>query len=127
MVTNVRGMRIGEPFDRYRGPWQVEASFRIAKHDLKARPIFHWTPRRVRAHIAIAFMAFARARHLAYRVALRKQRMSPKKTRGALLNRQCSVLRHARTKRRYLIPLSSTPEVKRIYDAMGLKLSDVPP
>ena len=43
----------------YHGLWQVEESFRITKHDLRVRPIWHWNSDRIRAHIAIAFMAFA--------------------------------------------------------------------
>ena len=38
VATNVRGMSIEELFERYRGLWQVEQSFRITKHDLKVRP-----------------------------------------------------------------------------------------
>ena len=45
-----------------------EESFRIAKHDLKVRLIWYWNSARIRAHIAIAFMAVACVRHLAYRV-----------------------------------------------------------
>ena len=63
VVTNVRGLSIEELLERYRGLWQVEQSFRITKHDLKVRPIYHWTPRRIRAHLGIAFMAFACVRH----------------------------------------------------------------
>ena len=29
---------------RYRGLWQVEDTFRVSKHDLKIRPVYHWTP-----------------------------------------------------------------------------------
>ena len=112
---------------RYRGLWRVEESFRITKHDLKVRPIYHWTPRQVRAHLAIAFMAFACVRHLAYRVELqKKRRLSPEAIRDALLNRQCSVLRHARTTKRYVIPSLATAEAQLIHEALGLTLSDVP-
>ena len=127
VVTNLRDVSIAELFERYRGLWRVEESFRITKHDLKVRPIYHWTPRRVRAHLAIAFMAFACVRHLAYRVELqKKRRLSPEAIRDALLNRQCSVLRHARTAKRYVIPSSATAEAQLIHEALGLTLSDVP-
>ena len=127
VVTNVRGMAITELFERYRGLWQVERSFRITKHDLKVRPIYHWTPRRIRAHLAIAYMAFACVRHLAYRVKLQKKRnLSPEALREALLHRQCSVLRHTGTGKRYAIPSPATAEAQLIYEALGLTMSDVP-
>jgi len=127
VATNVRGMPVEEILERYRGLWQVERSFRITKHDLKVRPIYHWTPRRIRAHLAIAYMAFACVRHLAYRVKLQKKRnLSPQAIREALLHRQCSVLRHTGTGQRYAIPSSATTEAQLIYEALGLTLSDVP-
>ena len=127
VATNVRGLGFAEIFDRYRGLWQVEESFRITKHDLKARPVYHWTPRRVRAHLAIAYMAFACVRHLSYRVELqKKRRLSPEAIREALLHRQCSVLRHAGTGEAYVIPSPATAEAKLVYEAMGLPLAEVP-
>lgn len=123
----MRGLGFTEIFERYRGLWQVEESFRITKHDLKAHPMYHWMPRRVRAHLAIAYMAFARVRHLGYRIELqKKQCLSPEAIREALLHRQCSVLRHAGTGEAYVIPSPVTADVKLIYQALGLPLSEVP-
>ncbi|WP_323420619.1 IS1634 family transposase [Raineyella sp.] len=48
----------------YRDLWQVEQSFRMAKSDLKARPIFHRTRDAIEAHLTIVFTALALARHL---------------------------------------------------------------
>ena len=44
LITNIdkKDMTSCEIFDRYKGLWQVEQSFRISKHDLSFRPIFHW-------------------------------------------------------------------------------------
>ncbi|MFI8697004.1 IS1634 family transposase [Dietzia maris] len=48
----------------YHDLWRVEQSFRMAKSDLKARPIFHRTRDSIEAHLTIAFAALAIARHL---------------------------------------------------------------
>ena len=70
---------------------------------------------------------FACVRHLAYRVKLQKKcSLSPEAVRDALLNRQCRVLRHTRTGRRYAIPSSAIAEAQLVYEALGLTLSDVP-
>ncbi len=58
IITNHTEMSAQAVATHYRSLWQVEESFRINKHDLKVRPIFHWNPARIRAHIAIAFMAY---------------------------------------------------------------------
>ena len=127
VVTNVRGWGFEQVFERYRELWQVEESFRLTKHDLRVRPVYHWTPRRVRAHLAIAYMAFACVRHLCYRVELqKKRRLSPEAIRETLLHRQCSVLRHAGTGEAYVIPSPATAPAQLIYKALGLPLSEVP-
>ncbi len=44
--------------DNYRQLWKIEKAFRITKHDLKIRPFFHRLPRRIHAHVCIAFAAY---------------------------------------------------------------------
>ncbi len=50
--------------DAYHDLWQVERSFRMAKSDLRARPIFHHQREAIEAHLTIVFAALAVARHL---------------------------------------------------------------
>ena len=38
--------------------WVVERAFRISKGTLEMRPIFHFTERRIEAHICICFIAY---------------------------------------------------------------------
>ena len=127
VVTNAPDMGHSELFARYRELWRVEESFRITKHDLKVRPVFHWKPDRVKAHIAIAYMAFACVRHLAFRIAQRQgERMSPERIRTALAARQCSIVRDMRSKRRYALPSKTTPDMDRICRTLGLPMSRTP-
>jgi hypothetical protein len=51
----------------YHDLWQVEASFRMTKHDLKARPIFHHEREAIEAHLTVVFAALAVGRHLQQR------------------------------------------------------------
>jgi len=44
---------------QYRRPWEIEACFRINRYNLRIRPVFHRVKRRVRAHIAIRYMALS--------------------------------------------------------------------
>jgi len=126
VITNHEGMKAEEVIAQYGGLWQVEETFRITKHDLKVRPIYHWTPRRIRAHIAICFMALCCARHLEYRLAVQKKAMSVERIRRALNSVQVSILEHIDTKALYGIPSLIREDAKIIYDTLGLKLSDVP-
>jgi transposase len=48
----------------YHDLWQVEKSFRMAKSDLRARPIFHHKRESIEAHLTVVFAALAVSRHL---------------------------------------------------------------
>jgi transposase len=53
---------------QYRGLWQVEQSFRITKHNLKIRPVYHYADRRIKAHFAICYLSLALVRALEYKL-----------------------------------------------------------
>ena len=42
----------------YKRLWMIEYAFRDIKNIFKIRPVFHWTPQRVKGHIFICFLAF---------------------------------------------------------------------
>ena len=126
VVTNVRGLKVTEVFGKYTGLWEVEESFRITKHDMRIRPVFHWKPRRVRAHLAIAFMAFSCVRHLEYRVRMQQKRLSPRVIHKALTRVQCSIVYDTKTERWYGLPSKPSTEARMLYRLMGLPLNTVP-
>jgi hypothetical protein len=49
---------------KYHDLWHVEASFRMSKHDLAARPMWHRTRESIEAHLTIVFTALAVARRI---------------------------------------------------------------
>lgn len=65
-VTNVAAtvMPAHEVIAKYHDLWQVERSFRMSKHDLATRPIYHRTRDAIDAHLTIAFAALAVARRI---------------------------------------------------------------
>jgi len=92
VITNATDKTSSELLSRYRELWQIEEAFRISKHDLKMRPIFHWTENRIKAHIAICFLAFTLAKQAVYRIALQQEPMSFEQIRNELLHAQSSVV-----------------------------------
>lgn len=56
-ITNT-SLPAEEVIDQYHSLWVVERAFRITKGTLEARPIFHFTERRIEAHICICFVAY---------------------------------------------------------------------
>jgi len=53
-----------EVINAYHQLFEVERSFRMAKSDLKARPVFHRTRDSIEAHLTIVFAALAISRHI---------------------------------------------------------------
>lgn len=47
-----------EVYEQYRGLWVIERAYRITKGTLEMRPMFHFTPRRIEAHVCICFVAY---------------------------------------------------------------------
>ena len=48
----------------YHDLWHVEASFRMTKNDLQARPVFHHQHEAIEAHLTVVFAALAISHHL---------------------------------------------------------------
>jgi transposase len=63
-------LEASEIINQYRGLWQVEQSFRITKHNLKIRPVYHYVDRRIKAHFALCYLTLAVIRTLEYRLKL---------------------------------------------------------
>ena len=126
VITNDEKLTSADVIKHYQGLWQIEECFRISKHDLRIRPIYHWTPQRIKAHIAICFMSLVCLRHLTYRVATQYQSISPEQIRNELLHVQISILKHQQTGKRYCIPSRTTKHIKKIYQAMGIKIDSTP-
>ena len=126
VITSASELSAGEAIEQYKKLWQIEDCFRVAKHDLRIRPIFHWTPARVRAHILICFLALVCIRSLAYRVRLRFESMSPARIVRTLNSVQASILRDTSTNRRYVLPSQISEDARKLYTTMALKPDSTP-
>lgn len=47
-----------EIYVQYNSLWVVEKAFRVTKGTIELRPMFHFTPRRIEAHVCICFVAY---------------------------------------------------------------------
>jgi transposase len=68
-----------EVIENYGHLWQIEKAFRVAKTDLKVRPMFHRAKRRIEAHICITFAAYKIYKELERQLKLKKSDLSPEK------------------------------------------------
>lgn len=114
-ITNIKDFTAREVLEYYSQLWTVEESFRITKHDLKVRPVFHWNPSRVKAHIAIVFTAYALVRYMEYRVKLQYKKLSTEKIRRLLMKVQTTILYDKKKNIRYGLPSKISEDTKKIY------------
>jgi transposase len=112
----------------YHGLWQIEDSFRIDKHDLRMRPVFHWTPNRIKAHITICYVAFSLIRFLQHLIKKETDvQFSARRISLELNSVQQSILHDIKNnKNKYVIPSKSSENVLTIYKAMKLHRKTVP-
>jgi hypothetical protein len=58
-ITNITNPTPEFVIGSYHQLWRIEKSFRMSKHDLQARPIYHYTRESIEAHLAVVFAALA--------------------------------------------------------------------
>lgn len=119
VITNIRDKSAAEILARYHRLWKIEESFRINKHTLSMRPIYHFKPERIHAHIALCFMAFSVLRHMEYTVKL-TQKISLEVMLDELLQVQASFYRHTPSDKLYRMPGKFTQTAAKIYKAFQL-------
>ncbi len=68
--TNIDDATPAELLGYYKGLWQIEQSFRIAKNNLEIRPVFHWSVKRIKAHFAICYIALSILRFVEFNLKL---------------------------------------------------------
>ena len=123
VITNAQNISDREILQQYSNLWHIEESFRITKHDLKVRPIFHWNSSRIKAHLAICFTAYVLVRHLEYRVRLQYKKISIEKIRQLLIEVQTSILYHLKNNLCFALPSHISQEAKKIYQIMKVSRS----
>ena len=58
-TTNLVGQPATFVIDAYHQLWRIEKAFRMSKHDLQARPIYHHKRESIEAHLTVVFAAMA--------------------------------------------------------------------
>lgn len=77
-ITNT-SLKKDDIIENYSHLWKIEKAFRISKHDLKIRPIYHRLQKRIEAHITINFVAYKVYKELERLLKNKKAEISPEK------------------------------------------------
>ncbi len=109
-----------EALARYRDLWHIEETFRVMKSTLGARPIFHWVPHRIQAHVLICFMTLFIERFLEHLLRKNNTPIAPEKIRDALSQVHTMYFKESDTKRTAKVESSLTNEAMEIFAVLGL-------
>ncbi|HVT63138.1 MAG TPA: IS1634 family transposase [Legionellaceae bacterium] len=119
VITNIKDASHATIISRYARLWKIEESFRLNKHTLSMRPIFHFKTERIHAHIALCYMAFSVVRHMEYLVNL-TQKISPQFILEELMEVQSSILKDTETGKQYRMPGRFSQIASKIYKAFNI-------
>ena len=117
--TNLADTNAKEILSTYRGLWQVEQTFRIAKSSLKIRPVFHYNTDRIRAHFLICYMSLAIIRYVEFEL-LKNNLHYPIEQLHSLLNQMRVTKVHHADKNIYVLLEDPPPELAPIYKVLKI-------
>ena len=120
VITNDETSTPIQLLERYRGLWVIEESFRINKHTLQMRPIFHFNPKRIESHILICYIAYALSRYVQRQIAQFHKPMSVHRIREELKKVGSGLLRDEKTGEHYKLPSPLSSDAAKIYKSFGI-------
>lgn len=125
IITNAKEETANELLKRYSGLWKIEEAFRVNKHDLKMRPIYHFKPKRIKAHISICFIAYTLVNYALCALEDKKIKISFEQLRDELIRSQSSIIRDTESNSRFILPSKTTELQKQIYKAFDVERSEI--
>lgn len=126
VISNDKESKASALLSRYRRLWVIEESFRINKHNLAMRPIYHFTPNRIKMHVLICYLAFAVTRYAQQKIHIFDAAISIEKMRSSLEGVQSSILEDTTTGLFYKVPSQVNKETAIIYRALGIQRTEGP-
>lgn len=126
IITNDKSSTSLELLTRYRRLWIIEESFRINKHNLSMRPIYHFTQNRIKAHILICYLAFAITRYAQQKINIFEESISIETIRESLAGVGAGIFEDKTTGHFYKVPSKIGKEAAMIYRAVGAQKPEGP-
>lgn len=121
-VSNSAGLSVEEALSRYKDLWHVEEAFRIAKCTLKTRPIFHWKPQRIKAHVLLCFLTLFIERFLEFRLRQAGTALSPDRIRYALACVHTTMFEEKDTNKQGKMESALSEDAEKIFKLLDLPI-----
>ena len=126
VCSNRKFLKGAEVFSSYKRLWKIEESFRINKHTLKMRPIYHQKSRRIRAHILICFLTYALLRYAEVRLKALGLSYSHENFIDILSKVESWIFKDIKSGNKYLIPRKMSKVAWQVYKALAVKRNYTP-
>lgn len=94
IATNNIGLPITDVLDQYKQLYKIEHSFRTFKSHLDARPMFHWTDKRIEGHICMCYIAYTLLNHTLQKLNKTGKEFTESNLRKILDKMQLSLIDH---------------------------------
>jgi transposase len=119
-VSNSANLSVETALARYRDLWHVEEAFRVAKCTLKTRPIFHWVPHRIKAHVLLCFINLFIERFLELMLRKKGIHLTQDRIRYALSLVHTTTFEDKSSKRVGIMRSSLTEDAEKIFLTLGI-------
>ncbi len=121
-VSNSAKLDVGQALARYRDLWHIEEAFRVAKCTLKTRPIFHWVPHRIKAHVLLCFINLFLERFLELLLRQNNSDLTPDRIRYALAQVHTTIFEDKSSKREGKMQSSLPLDAEKIFQVLGISI-----
>jgi transposase len=120
--TSEKNMSSTDVMSAYRTLWKIEESFRVMKSTLEIRPVHHSSPKRIKGHFVVCFLAFLMERkmELFLKDIGDKHNISPSQIQQALNSMQLAAITTSEGEK--FIKSTSKPLAKEIFKKLKLNL-----
>jgi transposase len=119
VITNCE-LKAVDIVSKYKNLWVIEESFRIEKHDLEIRPIYHYKPQRIEAHILLCFISFAIIRFIQKKLNDKGYKYSIRNILDYINDVEAIVVHDTLLQEHYRLLSMPSEEIKTIYEVMNL-------
>lgn len=90
--TSAKDLPESEVLDAYKQLYKIEHSFRTFKSYLEARPMFHWTEKRIEGHLCLCYICFTLLNYLLQQLKMNGIKISENKLRDITGKMQLSLV-----------------------------------
>jgi transposase len=120
LITDRQGLTSKDVLTAYRSKDKAESAFSVIKGPVALRPVFHYSPQRIKAHVFICHLALFLRNLLDLLLKAKDIDLTPQKALKRVKEVHITKIYFQKTKQTFWILNQVDPEVQKIFDAVAL-------